>query len=76
MVIARIQSFQNELWTCPGQVKRDSWEFQRALATLLVATAPIAPHFAAELWQRLARVKVWHGTEFDLNKSVFQQVHD
>jgi hypothetical protein len=56
VVIARIQSFQSELWNCPGQIKRDSWEFQRGLATSLVALAPIAPHFAAEMWERLCQV--------------------
>ena len=73
VVIARIQSCQNELWACPGQVKRDCWEYQRALATSLIALAPIAPHFAAEMWERLREAETKHGDEFQWERSVFQQ---
>jgi leucyl-tRNA synthetase len=59
------------------QVKRDSEEYQRCLATAIVALAPIAPHLSAEMWERLATAAVKAGKasdEFDWDKSVFQQV--
>ena len=73
VVISRIQSLQGELWSCPGQVKRDHWEYQRGLGAALIALAPIAPHFAAEMWERFSRVPRKLGDEFEWGKSVFQQ---
>ena len=73
VVIARIQSFQGELWNCPGQIKRDYWEYQRSLGTSLIALAPIAPHFAAEMWERFSKVPRKLGDEFEWERSVFQQ---
>ena len=74
MVQARVQGLLNDLWTCNGIIKRDSAEFQKALATAIILLAPMAPHFCCELWEGLAKgVPVKHSQDFHWDKSVFHQ---
>ena len=75
-MIARIQGLLNELWKVPGQVKSDSREFHRGLATAIILLAPIAPHFSAELWEGMKLIPKIHCPEEDglkWSESVFQQ---
>ena len=37
----------------PSDVLSESFEFERALADLILMVAPIAPHFTSELWAGL-----------------------
>ena len=77
VVLARLQSLLKDLWNAPGQIKRDCPEYHECLATSIVALAPLAPHFSAELWRGLSEAKGprRQGIEkFDFDKNVFEQV--
>ncbi len=74
MVQARVQGLLGELWACGGQVKRDSSEYQRGLATAIILLSPMAPHFCSELWEGLSKaVPVKNCHDFDWDRSLFQQ---
>uniref|UniRef100_A0AAZ3NPC9 leucine--tRNA ligase n=1 Tax=Oncorhynchus tshawytscha TaxID=74940 RepID=A0AAZ3NPC9_ONCTS len=48
--IARLMGLTNTLSNVSSRVLQHSVEFEEALATLCVMTAPMAPHLASELW--------------------------
>ena len=75
MVQARVQGLLSDIWPCHSIIKRDSGEFQKALATAIILLAPMAPHFCSELWSGLAQgVPVKHcQDDFHWEKSVFHQ---
>ena len=73
VVIARVNSLINAVWGVPGQVKRDTPEYQQMLGEILIILAPIAPHMVSELWASFCSVRDKHYTDFDYTKGVFHQ---
>uniref|UniRef100_A0AAZ3Q3M9 leucine--tRNA ligase n=1 Tax=Oncorhynchus tshawytscha TaxID=74940 RepID=A0AAZ3Q3M9_ONCTS len=55
--IARLMGLTNTLSNVSSRVLQHSVEFEEALATLCVMTAPMAPHLASELWAGLSQVR-------------------
>ncbi|XP_056142307.1 probable leucine--tRNA ligase, mitochondrial [Lampris incognitus] len=55
--ISRLMGLTNTLNSATFKVVLNSREFEEALATLCVMTAPMAPHLASELWTGLCQVK-------------------
>ncbi|XP_077577791.1 leucine--tRNA ligase, mitochondrial isoform X1 [Stigmatopora nigra] len=54
--ISRLMGLTNTLNSAPMRVLQHSMEFEDALATLIMMTAPMAPHLASELWAGLCKV--------------------
>ncbi|XP_047001158.1 probable leucine--tRNA ligase, mitochondrial isoform X1 [Schistocerca americana] len=50
VAISKMQGLTNSLRQTPKEIIATSQQFERALATLIVVLAPMAPHFASELW--------------------------
>jgi len=75
IVMARVESLVKEMWGVPGQAKKLLPEYHRCLATAIIALAPVAPHFAAELWRGFASAKgrICHD-DYNWEKPVFCQV--
>ncbi|KAJ8005390.1 hypothetical protein DPEC_G00146120 [Dallia pectoralis] len=55
--ISRLMGLTNTLSNVSSCVVQHSLEFEEALATLCVMTAPMAPHLASELWAGLSQVR-------------------
>ncbi|XP_029599375.1 leucine--tRNA ligase, mitochondrial [Salmo trutta] len=55
--ISRLMGLTNTLSNVSSDVLQHSVEFEEALATLCVMTAPMAPHLASELWAGLSQVR-------------------
>ncbi|CAB1334154.1 unnamed protein product [Coregonus sp. 'balchen'] len=55
--ISRLMGLTNTLSNVSPRVLLHSVEFEEALATLCVMTAPMAPHLASELWAGLSQVR-------------------
>uniref|UniRef100_A0A674A3Z6 leucine--tRNA ligase n=1 Tax=Salmo trutta TaxID=8032 RepID=A0A674A3Z6_SALTR len=53
--ISRLMGLTNTLSNVSSGVLQHSVEFEEALSTLCVMTAPMAPHLASELWAALSR---------------------
>ncbi|KAG8260114.1 leucyl-tRNA aminoacylation [Homalodisca vitripennis] len=53
-VISKMQGLTGDIRRFGAEYKAHCVEFERALAMQVVALAPIAPHFSAELWAGLA----------------------
>jgi len=73
VIIARVNSLINAAWSVPGQVKRDSAEFQQLLGEILIVLAPIAPHMMSELWKSYASLNHKLYKDFQWNEGVFHQ---
>ena len=73
VVIARVNSLINAVWSVPGQVKKDAPEFQQMLGEILIILAPIAPHMVSELWASFCSVNKKLYSDFEWNKGVFHQ---
>ncbi|XP_054638262.1 probable leucine--tRNA ligase, mitochondrial isoform X3 [Dunckerocampus dactyliophorus] len=54
--ISRLMGLTNTLSSASVRVMQHSVEFEDALATLVLMTAPMAPHLASELWAGLCKV--------------------
>ncbi|XP_077432792.1 leucine--tRNA ligase, mitochondrial [Vanacampus margaritifer] len=54
--ISRLMGLSNTLSSATVSVVQHSVEFEEALATLIMMTAPLAPHLASELWAGLCQV--------------------
>lgn len=74
--IRKMQGLTNDLRKHSAETMAHSGEFERALAVQVIMLAPIAPHFASELWVgmqtaqgRIDKVK----GEIDWSKPVLQQ---
>jgi len=50
----------------PKAAIKDSFEFERALGTLIIALYPVMPAFCAQLWQYFRDVANLTESEFDL----------
>lgn len=73
VVIARVNSLINAVWSVPGQVKKEAPEFQQMLGEILIILAPIAPHMVSELWASFCSVNKKLYSDFEWNKGVFHQ---
>ncbi|XP_059613088.1 leucine--tRNA ligase, mitochondrial [Phlebotomus argentipes] len=54
VAISKMQGLTNSIRRAPPDVVQSGKEYQRALATQIIMLAPLAPHFASELWVRFA----------------------
>ncbi|XP_073839424.1 leucyl-tRNA synthetase, mitochondrial isoform X2 [Musca autumnalis] len=54
VAISKMQGLTNSLRRAPKHVMRYSKQFERALASQIIMLAPMAPHFASELWSKFA----------------------
>ncbi|TMW52664.1 hypothetical protein DOY81_002243 [Sarcophaga bullata] len=52
--ISKMQGLTNSLRRAPKHVMRYGKQYERALAAQLIMLAPMAPHFASELWSKFA----------------------
>nr|CAI5823146.1 unnamed protein product [Callosobruchus analis] len=50
VAVSKQQGLTNSLRKCPPAVYAYSKQFERALAAQIILLAPMAPHFASELW--------------------------
>lgn len=59
----------------PAEIIKYSGQYERALASLIVMLAPMAPHFASELWSLFLRVpnRIDNGAGIDWESDVLQQ---
>ncbi|XP_050068640.1 leucine--tRNA ligase, mitochondrial [Anopheles maculipalpis] len=67
--ISKMQGLTNAIRRVPPDVVTYGQQYERALAAQIIMLAPMAPHFAAELWEQLVtapnRVVQWNGTVFE-----------
>uniref|UniRef100_A0A182XVX8 leucine--tRNA ligase n=1 Tax=Anopheles stephensi TaxID=30069 RepID=A0A182XVX8_ANOST len=75
--ISKMQGLTNAIRRVPPDVVKFGRQYERALAAQIIMLAPMAPHFAAELWEQLATAPNraaredtsgelrWDGTVFD-----------
>ncbi|XP_013106187.2 leucine--tRNA ligase, mitochondrial [Stomoxys calcitrans] len=52
--ISKMQGLTNSLRRTPKHVMRYGKQYERALASQIIMLAPMAPHFASELWSKFA----------------------
>ncbi|KAK3584562.1 hypothetical protein CHS0354_030569 [Potamilus streckersoni] len=71
--VSRLQGFKNSLTKFPEFLMGHSIQFERALADLIIMTAPFAPSFASELWTGMASVAS-RKTEHNWDKHVLEQM--
>lgn len=50
VAVSKLQGLTNSLKKCPKESIAMSSEFEKCLAALIIMMSPLAPHFAAELW--------------------------
>lgn len=55
--ISRLMGLTNTLSSATVRVLQHSVEFEEGLASLVMMTAPMAPHLASELWAGLCQIK-------------------
>ncbi|XP_067001332.2 probable leucine--tRNA ligase, mitochondrial isoform X2 [Anabrus simplex] len=77
VAISKMQGLTNSLRQAPPEVIRQGAQFERALASQIIMLAPMAPHFASELWSRFLsapnRLNTSTG-EILWNRGVLEQV--
>ncbi|XP_076292718.1 leucyl-tRNA synthetase, mitochondrial [Lasioglossum baleicum] len=75
VAISRMQGLTNSLRKVCTDCMKKSREFERALAVQIIMLAPIAPHFASELWAGFCSVKhhLINKDEVKLDKDVMEQ---
>lgn len=75
VALSKQQGLTNSLRKVPAAVIGHSKQFERALATQIIMLAPMAPHFASELWSGFisAPNRLNDSTEISWDKSVFDQ---
>ncbi|ALC43061.1 Aats-leu [Drosophila busckii] len=57
VAISKMQGLTNSLRRTPKHVQRHGKQFERALAAQIIMLAPMAPHFASELWSKFVSVR-------------------
>ncbi|XP_043925950.1 probable leucine--tRNA ligase, mitochondrial [Protopterus annectens] len=72
--ISRLMGLTNTLSKASQKVILHSTEFEDALATLCVMTAPMAPHLASELWKGISHVENKSDTRFRWDQDVLLQL--
>ncbi|KAF5300682.1 hypothetical protein FQA39_LY11044, partial [Lamprigera yunnana] len=73
VAISKMQGLTNSLRKVPPSLFAYSLQFERALAALLIVLAPIAPHFASELWSGFVSAPNRLNAEINWEKNVFEQ---
>lgn len=75
VAISRQQGLTNSLRKVSLQCMQKSREYERALAVQIIMLAPLAPHFASELWAGFCSAKhhLINESEVKLNKDVMEQ---
>ncbi|KAG8442814.1 hypothetical protein GDO86_011576 [Hymenochirus boettgeri] len=71
--ISQLMSLSNTLSQVSSRVMLHSSEFENALATLCIMTAPMAPHLASELWKGIANIQQKLCTNYNWNEDVLLQ---
>ncbi|KAH8302163.1 hypothetical protein KR044_003397 [Drosophila immigrans] len=56
VAISKMQGLTNSLRRTPKHIQRHGKQFERAFAAQIIMLAPMAPHFASELWSRFVSV--------------------
>ncbi|KAH8323945.1 hypothetical protein KR074_000626 [Drosophila pseudoananassae] len=56
VAISKMQGLTNSLRRTPKHILRHGKQFERALAAQIIMLAPMAPHFASELWSKFVAV--------------------
>ncbi|KAL7734259.1 hypothetical protein ACLKA6_011923 [Drosophila palustris] len=56
VAISKMQGLTNSLRRTPKHIQRHGKQFERALAAQIIMLAPMAPHFASELWSKFVSV--------------------
>nr|NP_647932.1 Leucyl-tRNA synthetase, mitochondrial [Drosophila melanogaster]AAF47943.1 Leucyl-tRNA synthetase, mitochondrial [Drosophila melanogaster]AAL90295.1 LD44376p [Drosophila melanogaster] len=56
VAISKMQGLTNSLRRTPKHVLRHGKQFERALAAQIIMLAPMAPHFASELWSKFVAI--------------------
>ncbi|KAH8410684.1 hypothetical protein KR222_004691 [Zaprionus bogoriensis] len=56
VAISKMQGLTNSLRRTPAHVQRNGKQFERALAAQIIMLAPMAPHFASELWSKFVSI--------------------
>ncbi|XP_076233675.1 leucyl-tRNA synthetase, mitochondrial isoform X2 [Calliopsis andreniformis] len=76
IAISRMQGLTNSLRKVCLECLQKSREFERALAVQIIMLAPLAPHFASELWAAFcsAKLHLISESEVQLDKDVMEQV--
>ncbi|CAH0381076.1 unnamed protein product [Bemisia tabaci] len=73
-IISKFHKMFTLLSNCSNASIRSGKEFERALAEMIILMAPMAPHFAAQLWQGIALVPYrLNENEFNWSGTVFEQ---
>uniref|UniRef100_A0A1Y1NIH6 leucine--tRNA ligase n=2 Tax=Photinus pyralis TaxID=7054 RepID=A0A1Y1NIH6_PHOPY len=73
VVISKMQGLTNSLRKVPPALFARSLQFERALGDQLIIIAPMAPHFASELWEAYASAENRLSREVRWDKGVFEQ---
>uniref|UniRef100_A0A1B0D600 leucine--tRNA ligase n=1 Tax=Phlebotomus papatasi TaxID=29031 RepID=A0A1B0D600_PHLPP len=72
VAISKMQGLTNSIRRAPKEVVQFGKEYQRTLGTQIIMLAPLAPHFASELWVRFSQ-GAQKNDAFDFDKDVLQQ---
>ncbi|KAJ6647423.1 putative leucine--tRNA ligase, mitochondrial [Pseudolycoriella hygida] len=56
VAVTKKQALTKSIRRAPKEVIKYGGEYERALASLIIMIAPMAPHFASELWSQFIRV--------------------
>ncbi|CAK9801529.1 Leucine--tRNA ligase, mitochondrial [Anthophora plagiata] len=75
VAISRMQGLTNSLRKVSAECMQKSREYERALAVQIIMLAPLAPHFASELWAAFSSAKyhLINENEVKLDKDVMEQ---
>nr|XP_023028907.1 probable leucine--tRNA ligase, mitochondrial [Leptinotarsa decemlineata] len=75
VAVSKQQGLTNSLRKVPPAVFGHSSQFERALASQIILLAPMAPHFASELWSGFVSApnRLNHSEEIQWEKGVFDQ---
>ncbi|KZC11763.1 putative leucine--tRNA ligase, mitochondrial [Dufourea novaeangliae] len=75
VAISRMQGLTNSLHKVCSECMQKSREFERALAVQIIMLAPVAPHFASELWAAFCSIEhhLINESEVKLDKDVMEQ---
>ncbi|XP_017777824.1 PREDICTED: probable leucine--tRNA ligase, mitochondrial [Nicrophorus vespilloides] len=75
VAISKMQGLTNSLRRAPPSVFARGHQFERALACQIILLAPIAPHFASELWSGFlsAPNRLNQSNEIDWNANILKQ---
>lgn len=75
VAVSKLQGLTNSLRKMPPYIYANSLQFERALASQIILLAPMAPHFASELWSGFLKApnRLNNSDEICWNKSVLEQ---